>query len=145
MSNKQKIIDIVSFTKILENRILDLESRLNKMLKNKFTLDEVEQSIHNLVKQFILKHFDLEDEEEENIFYYLDVSFSRNNYFGIVDISDYCFNMTDIYYDMKKDIPKNKILDWHNEAVDRATDGKKYTNFEAYVTNGYNMDIVDGA
>ncbi len=144
MSNKQKIIDIVSFTKILENRVLDLESRLNKMSKNKFTLDEVEQSIHNLVKQFILKHFDLEDEDEENIFYYLDVSFTRDNIFDVVSIADYWLNMSDIYHDMKKDIPKGKILEWHDEVVDRALDGNKHINFSSYCMNGYNMDIVEG-
>ncbi len=106
-------------------------------------LVSLEKEINNLVTGFIFKHFELEKEAKGDPYYWLEVHFTKNDLFGIVNISDYFLNMSDVYYDMKNDIPKGKILEWHDEVTDLATAGKKYINFSSYCMNNFNM-VIEG-
>lgn len=104
-------------------------------------LKGLETEIFKLVKDFVLKHFDLEEDHKKDFHYWIDVQFIRDDLFGVVNIADYSFDMSDVFYDMKNDIPKGKILDWNSEAIDIATAGKKFINFTSYCMNNYNMII----
>lgn len=61
-----------------------------------------EYAARNLIKEFCHKQ---------------DLQFEFDNYDvggGIICLSDYVFNIEDIYYDMKQNKPKGKILQWYD-------------------------------
>ena len=61
-----------------------------------------EYAARNLIKEFCHKQ---------------DLQFEFDNYDvggGIICLSDYIFNIEDIYYDMKHNKPKGKILQWYD-------------------------------
>jgi hypothetical protein len=61
-----------------------------------------EYAARNLIKEFCHKQ---------------DLQFEFDNYDvggGIICLSDYIFNIEDIYYDMKHNHPKDKILQWYD-------------------------------
>lgn len=61
-----------------------------------------EYAARNLIKEFCHKQ---------------DLQFEFDNYDvggGIICLSDYVFNIEDIYYDMKHNLPKDKILQWYD-------------------------------
>lgn len=61
-----------------------------------------EYAARNLIKEFCQKQ---------------DLQFEFDNYDvggGIICLSDYVFNIEDIYYDMKHNLPKDKILQWYD-------------------------------
>ena len=61
-----------------------------------------EYAARNLIKEFCRKQ---------------DLQFEFDNYdvgIGIICLSDYFFNIEDIYYDMKHNKPKDKILQWYD-------------------------------
>ena len=61
-----------------------------------------EYAARNLIKEFCRKQ-DLQFEFENS-----DIEA------GVVCLSDYFFNIEDIYYDMKHNKPKGKILQWYD-------------------------------
>lgn len=61
-----------------------------------------EYAARNLIKEFCHKQ---------------DLQFEFENYdieIGVVCLSDYFFNIEDIYFDMKHNKPKDKILQWYD-------------------------------
>ena len=61
-----------------------------------------EYAARNLIKEFCRKQ---------------DLQFEFDNYdvgIGIICLSDYIFNIEDIYFDMKHNLPKDKILQWYD-------------------------------
>ena len=61
-----------------------------------------EYATRNLIKEFCRKQ---------------DLQFEFDNYDivkGVVCLSDYFFNIEDIYFDMKHNLPKDKILQWYD-------------------------------
>lgn len=61
-----------------------------------------EYAARNLIKEFCQKQ---------------DLQFEFDNYDvggGIICLSDYFFNIEDIYFDMKHNLPKDKILQWYD-------------------------------
>ena len=64
-----------------------------------------EYAARNLIKEFCQKQ---------------DLQFEFDNYDvggGIICLSDYIFNIEDIYYDMKHNKPKGKILQWYDHVL----------------------------
>ena len=45
--------------------------------------------------------------------------YAARNLIGIICLSDYFFNIEDIYFDMKNDKPKGKILQWYDYVLTR--------------------------
>ena len=71
-------------------------------LKEKEVVELFEYATRNLIKEFCHKQ---------------DLQFEFDNYDivkGIVCLSDYFFNIEDIYLDMKHNHPKGKILQWYD-------------------------------
>lgn len=66
-----------------------------------------EYAARNLIKEFCQKQ---------------DLQFEFDNYDvggGIICLSDYVFNIEDIYYDMKHNKPQGKILQWYDYVLMR--------------------------
>ena len=75
-----------------------------------------EYAAHNLIKEFCNKQ---------------DLQFEFDNYDvggGIICLSDYFFNIEDIYYDMKHNKPKGKILQWYDYVLTRESN----INYRSY-------------
>ena len=73
-----------------------------RSLKEKEVVELFEHATRNLIKEFCHKQ---------------DLQFEFDNYDivkGIVCLSDYFFNIEDIYFDMKENKPKGKILQWYD-------------------------------
>ena len=71
-------------------------------LKEQEVVELFEYAARNLIKEFCQKQ---------------DLQFEFDNYDvggGIICLSDYVFNIEDIYYDMKNNKPKGKILQWYD-------------------------------
>ena len=71
-------------------------------LNEQETVELYEYAARNLIKEFCHKQ---------------DLQFEFDNYDivkGIVCLSDYFFNIEDIYYDMKHNKPKGNILQWYD-------------------------------
>ena len=71
-------------------------------LKEKEVVELYEYAARNLIKEFCHKQ---------------DLQFEFDNYDivkGVVCLSDYFFNIEDIYFDMKLNLPKDKILQWYD-------------------------------
>ena len=71
-------------------------------LKEREVVELFEYATRNLIKEFCRKQ---------------DLQFEFENYdvgMGIICLSDYFFNIEDIYYDMKHNKPKGKILQWYD-------------------------------
>lgn len=75
-----------------------------------------EYAARNLIKEFCRKQ---------------DLQFEFDNYDvggGIICLSDYVFNIEDIYFDMKNDKPKGKILQWYDYVLMRESN----INYRSY-------------
>lgn len=73
-----------------------------QILKEQEVVELFEYAARNLIKEFCRKQ---------------DLQFEFDNYdvgIGIICLSDYIFNIEDIYYDMKENKPKGKILQWYD-------------------------------
>ena len=46
-------------------------------------------------------------------------------------IDQYVFNLDDIRYDLEENIPKGEILEWQNNNIEVATEGK-WINYKSY-------------
>ena len=71
-------------------------------LKEQEVIELYEYAARNLIKEFCQKQ---------------DLQFEFDNYDvggGIICLSDYFFNIEDIYFDMKHNKPKGKILQWYD-------------------------------
>jgi len=71
-------------------------------LNEQETVELYEYAARNLIKEFCHKQ---------------DLQFEFDNYdvgIGIICLSDYVFNIEDIYFDMKHNLPKDKILQWYD-------------------------------
>jgi len=70
--------------------------------KEREAVELFEYAARNLIKEFCNKQ---------------ELQFEFDNYdvgIGIICLSDYFFNIEDIYFDMKHDKPKGKILQWYD-------------------------------
>ena len=70
--------------------------------KEQEAVELFEYAARNLIKEFCDKQ---------------DLQFEFDNYdvgIGIICLSDYVFNIEDIYFDMKNDKPNGKILQWYD-------------------------------
>lgn len=75
-----------------------------------------EYAARNLIKEFC-------DKQE--------LQFEFDNYdvgIGIICLSDYFFNIEDIYFDMKQNKPKGKILQWYDYVLTRESN----INYRSY-------------
>ena len=75
-----------------------------------------EYAARNLIKEFCHKQ---------------GLQFEFDNYDvggGIICLSDYFFNIEDIYYDMKHNKPKGKILQWYDYVLTRESN----INYRSY-------------
>ena len=75
-----------------------------------------EYAARNLIKEFCQKQ---------------DLQFEFDNYDvggGIICLSDYFFNIEDIYYDMKHNKPKGKMLQWYDYVLTRESN----INYRSY-------------
>lgn len=71
-------------------------------LKEQEVIELYEYAARNIIKEFCRKQ---------------DLQFEFDNYdvgMGIICLSDYFFNIEDIYFDMKHNLPKDKILQWYD-------------------------------
>ena len=71
-------------------------------LKEQEAVELFEYAARNLIKEFCHKQ---------------DLQFEFDNYDvggGIICLSDYVFNIEDIYFDMKHYLPKGEILQWYD-------------------------------
>ena len=73
-----------------------------QLSKEREAVELFEYATRNLIKEFCDKQ-DLQFEFENS-----DIEA------GVVCLSDYFFNIEDIYYDMKHNKPKDKILQWYD-------------------------------
>ena len=76
----------------------------------------LEYAARNLIKEFC-------DKQE--------LQFEFDNYdvgIGVICLSDYFFNIEDIYFDMKNDKPKGKILQWYDYVLMRESN----INYRSY-------------
>lgn len=87
-----------------------------QLLKEQEVVELFEYAARNLIKEFCHKQ---------------DLQFEFDNYDvggGIICLSDYFFNIEDIYYDMKHNKPKDKILQWYDYVLTRESN----INYRSY-------------
>ena len=85
-------------------------------LNEQETVELYEYATRNLIKEFCHKQ---------------DLQFEFDNYDivkGVVCLSDYFFNIEDIYFDMKHNKPKDKILQWYDYVLTRESN----INYRSY-------------
>ena len=90
-------------------------------------INQYEQMVNQIVKQFIIKQYQPEDEEEPEDYF----EFWVNDEIGsTVNIQDYYLNFYDILFDMITQQPRRLIFEWCDFCVENQDKG--YINYKSY-------------
>jgi hypothetical protein len=80
-----------------------------------------------IVEEFLKKHDFVED---DNVMEFNRISDSD---WSVIEISDYFLNISDIIYDLRNDIDKEKFFEWYDYALEWSCDGYPHVNYNSYL------------
>lgn len=88
-------------------------------------LKQWESTTNKLIEVFLIKYFELEDEDMPLDYYWIggDVG-------GVLEFADYYFNLGDIKLCLEKDIPKEKFFAWYHWCLE---EHDEHINLQSFV------------
>ena len=98
----------------------------------KILLEEYENSVNVLTKQFIEKYYCDEDIDIDDV----DMYWIGDAVGEIVFINDNYWNFNNIVEALKMDYPKDKLFDWYEYSYDQAMEGKPGLTMKNFLTFG---------
>ena len=95
--------------------------KTNKLIK------AYEQSVNDIIKEFIIKQYQPDDDEVAEDYFDFWVA---NEIGTIINIQDFYLSFDDIILDMRTEQPRYFIFEWYNFVI--ANQEKGYINYKSY-------------